>query len=195
MAASLILSTGCFAQAVSAHAGVTAGCNLDSFNNVPANFQCGWHAGATVLLNLPAYFSLQPSVRYNQANTIVELGSLTQANMRQRQLTVPLALQWGPDLGVFRLFVQAVPYVNVNLVTDYQNPYNAYEWTDVSNYVNTAQFGLGAGAGINIWRFQFSFRYNWDLTPWANRVDASFPFANDTGMGRGMNFSLSFFFN
>lgn len=194
VAAVLAIQLGCAAQSVTAHAGIMGGCALDRVTGVNSKSLCSWHAGATVLVNIPAYFSIQPSVRYNQFNSYVNLDSGNVTTMRLNQLNIPVAVQWGPDLGVFRPFVQVVPYATFNLNADYMDPSRANEWQGAVDYIKRAQFGIGLGAGLNIWRFQFSCRYNWDLGDWTQAVEGN-PFRYANGFTRSITFSLSFFFN
>ena len=88
--------------------------------------------------------------------------------MRQNRLTIPIAVQWGPDLGIIRPFVQAVPFVDVNLTSESAliSAEGKKQWEDISGDVAKYQFGAGLGVGLDIWKFQFSLRYDWRFGQW-----------------------------
>ena len=97
-----------------------------------ATFPDGWHAGGTMQFKLPAGFSVQPSLMYNYTS--------------QNNLELPVSLQWGPDLLVFRPYIEVAPYAG-------------YQFIDAGRL----GYGLGVGGGIEFWRVQVSCRYNWGL--------------------------------
>ena len=67
----------------------------------------GWCAGITMGIDLPLGFSLQPTLRYHQKNALVA-GVVGQ---KMEYVELPVSVQWGPDLLVFRPFLDVTPYV------------------------------------------------------------------------------------
>ncbi len=144
--------------------GVTAGMNFGTskFTEIDVEAKAGWNAGVTCMLDLPLGFSVQPSLIYSQKNSNITR-SITQ-NMGY--LEVPVSVQWGPDLLVFRPFVDITPYVGyaisnktkitseiMNVVTDFKS------WEGKQRF----EYGLGLGGGINVWKLQILARYCWNF--------------------------------
>ena len=98
-----------------------------------------YHVGVTYNQDLSAGFSFQPSFAFNSSGTGSKSGSIRLA----------ASLQWGPDLLLFRPFVDVSPFV-------------AYKFGNVADSERW-RYGLGIGGGVDIWRFQLSCRYNWNL--------------------------------
>lgn len=167
------------------HLGVIGGLSTDNLNvkdldNTPL---AGWHVGATWELKLPLYFAIQPSVLYEQGNTKVESVKAT-----MKDIIVPIAIQWGPDLGIIRPYVQAVPYA------DFVLGVNLEDVGDAKEYFKNTQFGCGLGAGLEIWKLQISARYNWAFGSWQTMTESN-PFKDLGGKKQSFTLSLAFFFN
>lgn len=142
--------------------GVTAGLNFNTskFSEVDVKAKTGWSVGGTCLLDLPLGFSVQPSLIYHQkgANLTNEI------SQTMGYLELPVSVQWGPDLLIFRPFVDVTPYLGYAL----SNKFSAsVAGLDVarSSWKNKERFeyGLGLGAGVNVWKLQFIARYNWNF--------------------------------
>lgn len=188
---------GASAQSVACHVGAQGGVTLAKLQDMKETFHGaalpGWHAGVTLELKLPAYFSLQPSVNFEQSRTKFLLPEAQDpSNLNINCINVPFALQWGPDLGVVRLYAQAVPFVDFMLgggSTGAMKP----EWGKVKDYLGKAQFGVGVGGGLELWRIQFSFRYNWGLGNWSAIKEGS-PLHFDNYRRQGWTFTLAYMF-
>ncbi len=148
--------------------GVTGGVNFNTseFSGVKAENRIGWNAGLTCLVDLPLGFSLQPSLVYSQKNTNVS-ESVAQ-NMGYVEL--PVSVQWGPDLLVFRPFIDVTPYVGyaVTNKTFALKTALGSTGTDVRedrswDGKERLEYGLGLGGGINVWRLQILARYCWNF--------------------------------
>jgi hypothetical protein len=104
-------------------------------------------------------------------------------------LELPVSVQWGPDLLVFRPFLDVTPYVgyalhsNIKTVVDdvdlgFDNLNNIKDTAmeDVKkgfqNMVNDLEYGLGLGAGLEVWKFQVICRYNWNFGPLVKVTDS-----------------------
>ena len=193
----LALCISASAQNASCHFGVLGGVSVNTFKGVTnikdlAKGVAGWQAGATLLVKLPAYFSIQPTVQFDRVIMRIP-DALT---IKQNVLDVPVPIQWGPDLGIIRPFIQAVPFVDFNLGGRAEN--NSGEARDIKEAFKTAQFGVGVGGGFELWKLQLSFRYNWSLGQWADLgnipLDGTFKDYMDARRS-GFVFSLAFFFN
>ena len=142
--------------------GVTAGMNFNTskFTEVDVKAKTGWSAGITCLVDLPLGFSLQPSLLYHQkgANLTDEI------SQKMGFLELPVSVQWGPDLLIFRPFLDVTPYVGYALSSEFKAS------AAVANLIGKGwagkerlEYGLGLGAGINVWKLQLLARYNWNF--------------------------------
>jgi len=159
----------------------------------------GWNAGLTLSVDLPLGLSLQPTIRYNHKNAL-----LTE-NLGQKLdfVELPVALQWGPDLLLFRPFLEAVPYVSYALsnkaysnTEDLNITYEGSFWKDKQRF----GYGIGLGGGVEVWRFQVSARYNWDfgtvydVSGWDDIKDRLDEINAESAAFGGVTLSLAYFF-
>ncbi|MCI1784685.1 MAG: PorT family protein [Bacteroidales bacterium] len=135
-----------------------------------------YHAGVTLKMPLFLGFSLQPSLLYQVKGTTldkIESGSSHASfDMKVGYVEVPLSIQWGPDLGLFRPYVAAEPFIGFGInnksvkklsvagvsATDYTV---RNSWSDAN--IKRWEYGLGLGAGIEFLMFQVSARYFWNF--------------------------------
>lgn len=154
------LALCCISASAQAKWGVTAGLNFNTskFSEIDVKAKTGWSAGATCLVDLSLGFSIQPSLLYHQkgANITNEIAQ----NMGFIEL--PVSVQWGPDLLVFRPFLDVTPYIGYalsNEVTTSLADFKFSSWQGKERF----EYGLGIGAGINVWKLQLIARYNWNF--------------------------------
>ena len=154
------LALCCISASAQAKWGVTAGLNFNTskFSEIDVKAKTGWSAGATCLVDLPLGFSIQPSLLYHQkgANITNEIAQ----NMGFIEL--PVSVQWGPDLLIFRPFLDVTPYIGYalsNEVTTSLADFKFSSWQGKERF----EYGLGIGAGINVWKLQLIARYNWNF--------------------------------
>ena len=198
-----------FSASVSAQAkfGVTAGMNFNSAKiaDVKMDTKAGWNVGATVQLNLPLGFSLQPSIVYMQKAagfTTPELSSDLLENLKAEMVqtvgsvVVPVSVQWGPDLLVARPFLDVTPYVGYSLTNKVKSDFAGIE--EVVKGGNGLDYGLGLGAGINVWKLQAIVRYNWNFGVLGNYKDFAGvdlgDIKTDSETFGGITVNLAFFF-
>ena len=198
-----------FSASVSAQAkfGVTAGMNFNSakIDDVKMDAKAGWNVGATVQLNLPLGFSLQPSIVYMQKAagfTTPELSSDFLENLKAEMVqtvgsvVVPVSVQWGPDLLVARPFLDVTPYVGYSLTNKVKSDFAGIE--EVVKGGNGLDYGLGLGAGINVWKLQAIVRYNWNFGVLGNYKDFAGvdlgDIKTDSETFGGITVNLAFFF-
>lgn len=198
-----------FSASVSAQAkfGVTAGMNFNSAKiaDVKMDAKAGWNVGATVQLNLPLGFSLQPSIVYMQKAagfTTPELSSDFLEDLKAEMVqtvgsvVVPVSVQWGPDLLVARPFLDVTPYVGYSLTNKVKSDFAGIE--EVVKGGNGLDYGLGLGAGINVWKLQAIVRYNWNFGVLGNYKDFTGvnleDIKTDSETFGGITVNLAFFF-
>ena len=90
--------------------GVIGGATFTSMQNVEKSGKTGFNIGATAQLKLPLGFSVQPSLIYNSKAAKVD-GNLLSTSMNVGYLELPVSVQWGPDLLLFRPFVDVTPFI------------------------------------------------------------------------------------
>lgn len=142
--------------------GITAGVgfNTSKFTEIDVKASTGWNIGLTYSLDLPLGFSLQPSLIYNQKTANLADG----VSQSMGFVELPVSVQWGPDLLVFRPFVDVTPYIGYALSNKFAADIVGIEisrdsWKGKQRF----EYGLGLGAGVDVWRFRVIARYNWNF--------------------------------
>lgn len=142
--------------------GITAGVTFSHINLKP--FETGmmtqYHAGATYRFKLPLGFSIQPSLLYQVKGTNATAAT-DGLKARVGYLELPVSVQWGPDLILFRPFLDVTPFVGYGLNNKFwsANAQVRNFWEGMSRW----EYGIGLGVGLEIWKFQLVARYNWNL--------------------------------
>lgn len=167
-----LFATG-FESSAQSKYGVIGGINFSTANvrNMNRGSMTQWHAGLTYRLDLPLGFSFQPSLIYNVKGAKVGKGDTpAKFDISMGYIELPLSFQWGPDLLLFRPFIDVTPYigyaVNNKLVGLQPNPVKN-QWANLQRF----EYGLGLGIGLDIWRFQVLARYNWNFGPLSRAKD------------------------
>ena len=166
-----------------------------------------YHVGVTYQLKLPFGFSIQPALQYHVkgaklGDVLPGFSSTNTCDLTVGYLELPVSIQWGPDLLLFRPFLDVTPYIGFGL----NNKADAYiegalppmtnknDWSDINRW----EYGLGVGIGIEIWKFQVIGRYNWNFGSLYSRETAPEEFSMENMMrqafSRGNNlggFTLS----
>jgi hypothetical protein len=135
--------------------------NLRGVKDFDIGNSTGFNAGILYKIKIPLVgLAIQPELIYSQTNSSIntEIAGLSNLNgdLKIGTLMLPVGLQWGIDLMLFRPFIQAVPYIGYTVNT--QNKITNLNWN-----VDKFKYGVGLGAGLDIWKLQISGRYNWDL--------------------------------
>ena len=135
--------------------------NLRGVKDFDIGNSTGFNAGILYKIKIPLVgLAIQPELIYSQTNSSIntEIAGLSNLNgdLKLGTLMLPVGLQWGIDLVLFRPFIQAVPYIGYTVNT--QNKITNLNWN-----VDKFKYGVGLGAGLDIWKLQISGRYNWDL--------------------------------
>lgn len=201
--AAILVAMSAYAQG---KIGVTAGMNFNaaSVDGVKTESKAGWNVGVTYAVNLPFGFSVQPSLVYTQKNAsfgVQNFGffdDIVANDLVQSigSLTLPVSVQWGPDLIVARPFVDVTPYVGYSL----SNKLKA-EAAGLSGEIdgkNSFEYGVGLGAGLNVWKLQAVVRYNWNFGTMGNLKDFTGinpgDLKKDSPNYGGVTVSVAFFF-
>lgn len=129
-----------------------------------------YHFGITYQMQLGSNFSLQPSLLYQTKGTTLEAlqsGDKASLDLHVGFLELPVQLQWGPDLMLFRPYVFAEPFVGVGIDTD--NDFTLLK-TNVDgsksfddSCIKRFEYGVSFGLGFEYSFFQISAKYYWNL--------------------------------
>lgn len=182
--------------------GITGGLdfNTSRFAEMGGESRTGWSLGLTGGFDLPLGFSIQPSLMYAEKNMDIT-GAVSQS---VGYLELPVSVQWGPDLLIFRPFLDLSPYVGYALKNDFRsNVEGLVSFSDGTwDGMNRLEYGLGLGGGLDVWKLRLVARYNWNFGPlynvkgWSDIKDAlklSELNAENPNFG-GMSITLSYFF-
>ncbi len=179
--------------------GVTGGVNFNTSKIAELDIEApaGWNAGLTFLADLPFGFSLQPSLIYSQKST--NLSSSIVQNVGYLEL--PVSVQWGPDLLIFRPFLDVTPFVGYGIsekmVSSLKDDHLLPEgWDGKERF----EYGLGIGGGINVWRLQILARYCWnfgslyDVHGWDDLKDQISGLSRENDNFGGLTLSMAILF-
>lgn len=166
--------------------GIVAGASFTGIKEVSPKLATGYHAGITYKFHLPVGFAIQPSLLYHMKSSLVEgaIADVSTFNYKMGYLEVPVSLQWGPDLLMFRPFLDVTPFFGYALNNELDGPAVAAASEDTKNKwegINRVEYGLGLGAGLEVWKLQLVCRYNWNF---GNLFDAE---GNHAGVGDFIN--------
>lgn len=153
-----------------------------------------YHAGLTYRAKLPHGFSIQPSLIYQVKGAKTSLAGID-ADATIGYIELPVSFQWGPDLILFRPFLDVTPFVGYGV----NNRFWSQLTGDVTNLwdgLTHWEYGVGTGIGLDIWKFQLIARYNWNLgsiSKESTLTDVAQAFRDGTNFG-GFTLSLAFLF-
>jgi hypothetical protein len=142
--------------------GIKGGLNFNSLDDITSdtdatwNRQTGYHLGLTYQAKLPVLgLALQPELMFERKKS--ENMNAPHQSLYMDYLTLPLNIQIGLDLLLFRPFVMVSPYISYAMGKgDFLS--NA-SWDDI----NRLDYGYALGGGIDIWRLQVTGKYVWGL--------------------------------
>ena len=164
--------------------GIKAGLNFNTLQDVSESSgfedawkaQTGYHFGVAWQIKVPLLgLAIQPELMYSKVKTsfpeaynasarpnpnFVSPNTILQFNPTEIELdylTLPINLQLGIDMLVFRPFIVVSPYISFALQkgADLEDQ----DWEDINRF----NYGVGAGVGIDIWKLQIMAKYNWGL--------------------------------
>lgn len=146
--------------------GAVGGVSFCGATDVPAKDVTRYHAGFVMQYRTSWGLGVQPSLIYHCKDARAE-------SLRTGYLELPVGLQWGPDLILFRPYLEVAPMIGVAL--DSRIPEEMLE---------RFEYGIGVGGGLELWHIQISARYNWNLNK----------FGKEGGAFRYTTLSLAFMF-
>ena len=158
----------------------------------------GFNAGVAFSFDLPVRgMTIQPELNYVSKGAMFR-SPVGNVRLREDYLELPVNLQVGLDLILFRPYLMVSPYIGYAV---YKEP-GFVEWSSLNRF----QYGIGIGGGIDFWRFQLQVKYNWNIGDLVRKV----PEGSDAHTGivgapellgsvhdaafRGLEVSLVFFF-
>lgn len=157
--------------------GVLGGASFTGIQDVSKGLTTGYHAGITYKFRLPAGFAIQPALMYHMKSSTVDAAIETKSrlDMNVGYLELPVSFQWGPDLLLFRPFLDVSPFVGYAVNNDFRtkeaitNTVNTCNtWKDDWGGMSRVEYGVGLGLGLEIWKIQVVARYNWNFGPLFN---------------------------
>lgn len=133
-----------------------------------------YHAGVFVQVPLVAGFSFQPGLLYQVKGASMDTFSdqkLAQSfeslQTEVGYIEVPLQIQWGPDLMLFRPYVFAEPFLGYAIATNSEGKakldISSSNKSLKSSGLSRWEYGLGLGGGIEVWKLQVSAKYFWNM--------------------------------
>lgn len=179
--------------------GIVGGASFQGIKNVSLKNTTGYKAGITYKFNLPLGFGIQPALLYHAKSSNSDTGSST-IDLKVGYLELPVSFQWGPDLLLFRPYIDISPFIGYGL--NHDMVIKAADGTamikDSWKKVARFEYGVGLGAGLEIWKIQLSCKYNWNFGPLLNQgeIDLSSLFKKELGNNNfgGVTLSLALFF-
>lgn len=140
--------------------GIIGGASFTGIRDVSSDLATGYHAGLTYKFDLSLGFAIQPSLLYHAKSTLVENAyeNGEALDLKAGYLELPVSFQWGPDLILFRPFLDATPFVGYGL----DNRISGWK-ENTWDGMQRLEYGLGLGIGLDVWKLQIIGRYNWNF--------------------------------
>ena len=142
--------------------GVKGGLNFANVSNISSsiddtwNNKTGYQFGVALQLKIPVVgIAIQPELLYSTVKTTIDNDPANEIKLDY--LTLPVNLQLGADLLIFRPFIVASPFISY--VIQNSTRLEDQPFDDISKF----DYGIGIGAGIDIWKLQIMGKYNWGL--------------------------------
>lgn len=176
-------------------AGIIGGLNFcearfaDVNNGAPVRY----HVGLTGNVDLSSGFSIQPAVTFVTKEAFFK----EQLDVTMKYIEVPVSFQWGPDLLLFRPFVDVTPFVGCLLTSSVTTVINDTDYASGKKLEGRQifEYGCGVGGGIDIWKFRIVARYNWNLgSAFVKDYAGDIGKINLNDHFKGLSLSLSLFF-
>jgi hypothetical protein len=155
----LLISSSAFSQA---KFGIKGGLNFNSYKDVSGsvnnawNNQTGYHFGVLIQTKVPIIgLGLQPELLFVRKG--VDNPDVPANSFYLDYLHLPINVQIGLDLLLFRPFIMVSPYISYAIGKG--DMLENAEWDNL----NRLDYGYGLGAGIDIWKLQITGKYNWSM--------------------------------
>ena len=124
-----------------------------------------YHAGLALEIPLGNGFAVQPELIYQIKglsldrlgdSSFQEVGDSFEAKVGFVEL--PVQIQWGPDLLVFRPYGFVEPFIGYRISSSGKG-----EASSINSELQKLEYGLSLGAGIDIWKIQLAAKYFWNF--------------------------------
>ncbi|MDP3437439.1 MAG: porin family protein [Bacteroidales bacterium] len=155
----LLVSSSAFSQA---KFGVKGGLNFNSFKDISGSVndtwsnQTGYHFGVLIQTKVPIIgLGLQPELLFVRKG--VENPDIPANSFYLDYLQLPINVQVGLDLLLFRPFIMVSPYISYAIGKG--DMLENAEWDNL----NRLDYGYGLGVGVDIWKLQVTGKYNWSM--------------------------------
>lgn len=186
-------------------AGVKGGINFSSISRFELGYisesvtsYTGFSAGLAFSFDLPVQgMTIQPELNYISKGAMYRGPEDFRVDFRTDFIELPVNLQVGLDLILFRPYLMVSPYIGYAV---YKLP-EQVQWDGINRF----QYGVGIGGGVDFWRIQLQVKYNWNIgqlvrgIPQSGILSPKGPAEEETGsvrLGnyRGLEVNLVFFF-
>lgn len=124
----------------------------------------GFNAGIGYQTNLGYGFSIQPELQYNLKGTQIDQNT----NWKRSYVEIPVNFQWGPNLLVFRPYLELSPFIGYNVANASSISIDSGTTSqEIIDYLDAnarkVEYGVGIGGGIEVSIFQISVKYIWNF--------------------------------
>ena len=168
-AAMLLCTVAASAQSFGVTAGFTSS-STDVKNFDPKSVNL-YHAGVVFEIPIAGGFAIQPGIIYQMKGATLDKDAddtnnikLSSLETKVGYLEVPVQIQWGPDLALFRPYVFAEPFIGYGInvsnkidIAGIADKEKRQEWAD--NAMKRLEYGCGFGIGLDFWMLQLSVQY------------------------------------
>ncbi|HIZ85669.1 MAG TPA: PorT family protein [Candidatus Coprenecus stercoravium] len=146
----------------------------------------GFTAGVAFSFDLPVRgMTIQPELNYVSKGAFFR--GENNVRFRTDYIELPVNIQAGLDLILFRPFIMVSPYIGCAV---YKQP-GTLPW----DHLNRFEYGIGIGGGIDFWKMQLQVKYNWNIGGLVKNVsDSDLLRSVRKGNFRGLEVNLVFFF-
>lgn len=121
----------------------------------------GFSTGVAFQWSLPVTgLKIQPELLYTSKGSVLKGPQDSPLTINTGYVEIPVHLQWGLDLILFRPFLAVSPYIGYAVYQDWKQGFAPdIRWSEVNRF----SYGVGIGGGFDVWRFQLQVRYNWSF--------------------------------
>ena len=156
-----------------------------------------YHAGLTYKIDLGAGLAIQPSVLYQvKGASLGELNTASSEDFKVKTgyVEVPLSVQWGPDLMVFRPFVMVEPFIGYQVTSSDRGADSVEGWAEQAK--NKFEYGFGVGGGLELaGNIQLSVQWFNNMgNMMRDEANSSSSFSDKVKNFKGIKFSLAILF-
>lgn len=170
--AALTLGLGAQAQTFGLQAGVTS--SSANLKDLSTGSVSKYHAGVFLRMPFGTGIVIQPGLLYQVNGASMDSfkdkslsESFSSLETEVGYVEVPLQIQWGPDLLLFRPYVFAEPFLGYAVATSSKGKAKL-DISDSNHKLKNSglsrwEYGLGLGGGVEVWKLQLSAKYFWNF--------------------------------